>query len=46
MRFLFALAAAWLAVAAASSGAAADEITDAIDQGRKAYQAVDLANAK
>jgi hypothetical protein len=46
MRFPFALVAAWLAVAAAPSAARADEITDAIEQGRKAYQAGDLANAK
>jgi hypothetical protein len=46
MRFQFALVAAWLALAAAPSAARADEITDAIEQGRKAYQAGDLANAK
>ncbi len=46
MRFLFTLAAAWLALAAASMSAAADDITDAIEQGRKAYQAGDLAGAK
>ena len=35
-----------LAAAAASPALAADDILDAIDQARKAYQANDLANAK
>src|SRR5438552_18734286 len=39
-------AAVCLALAAGAMTARADEITDAIDQGRKAYQAGDLAGAK
>jgi len=47
MRSLFIFAAAAIVVAfAAGQPAAADDITNAIDQGRKAYQAGDLAGAK
>ena len=45
MRSIILLASAVLLVAGQSM-ASADEITDAIDQGRKAYQGNDLANAK
>src|SRR5215204_3848421 len=45
MRSIILLASAVLLVAGESM-ASADEITDAIDQGRKAYQGNDLANAK
>jgi hypothetical protein len=46
MRFLQLALAAALFTAAALPVRAADDILDAIDQGRKAYQAGDLSNAK
>ena len=46
MRFLKLALAAALFAAAALPARAADDILDAIDQGRKAYQAGDLSNAK
>ncbi len=47
MRPIFVFAAtALLALAGGQAGALADEVTDAIEQGRKAYQSGDLANAK
>ena len=46
MRMLRMLFGAALLAAAAIPALAADEIIDAIDQARKAYQAGDMANAK
>ena len=46
MRFLQLALAAALFSATAYPARAADDILDAIDQGRKAYQAGDLSNAK
>src|SRR5437588_5089843 len=46
MRSILFLAAACIALAVAPSVARADDVTDAIEQGRKAYQSGDFASAK
>ena len=46
MRSILLLAAACVALAAAPIAARADDVTDAIEQGRKNYQSGDFAGAK